>query len=110
MTDKYILIENGKVTNVIVGESDGYIQATGHLADAEIGDIIKNGKIVAPPTPPRTAEMVQSEMLAKRQEWIERHAEVDLSGDKHTHDKECKRIKAEWQTLKAEYDQLKVST
>ena len=53
MTDKYILIEKGQVTNVINGESDGCVQAIGDLANANIGDTIQNGKIV-PPADTRT--------------------------------------------------------
>ena len=53
MKDKYILIENGKVTNVINGASDGYVLATGDLADAQIGDTIVNHKII-PPADTRT--------------------------------------------------------
>lgn len=53
MTNKYILIENGIVTNVISGESKGYIHATGDLADAQIGDRIAKGKII-PPADTRT--------------------------------------------------------
>lgn len=53
MTDKYLKIENGIVTNVINGASDGYVLADGELTQATIGDTIKNGKIV-PPTDTRT--------------------------------------------------------
>ena len=53
MTDKYILIENGQVTNVIHGQSDGYSLATGDLANANIGDTVQNGKII-PPADTRT--------------------------------------------------------
>lgn len=53
MTDKYIKIENDIVTNVINGRSDGYVQAKGDLANAQIGDTIKNGTIV-PPADTRT--------------------------------------------------------
>ena len=48
MTDKHILIVNGVVANIIKGASDGYIPATGDLADAQIGDVVKNGKIIPP--------------------------------------------------------------
>ena len=48
MTDKYILIENGIVTNVINGESTGYVLAVGDLAVAQIGDKVANGKIIPP--------------------------------------------------------------
>ena len=41
----YIKIENDTVTNVINGESDGYVENT---LNANIGDIIRNGSIVAP--------------------------------------------------------------
>ena len=53
MTDKYIFIENGVVTNVIHGASDGYVHAVGDLADAQMGDTIVNGKII-PPADTRT--------------------------------------------------------
>ena len=48
MTQQYLKIENGKVTNVINGASDGYIPAVGALQQAKMGDNIQNGKIIPP--------------------------------------------------------------
>ena len=45
---KYILITNNVVANIINGESDGYIPATGDLEHAQIGDVVKDGKIIPP--------------------------------------------------------------
>lgn len=46
MSDKYLIIKNNIVENIVVGEVQGGISAIGYLANANIGDTIKNGKIV----------------------------------------------------------------
>ena len=43
---RYLIIENNKVINVVVGEVENGILAAGDLEFASIGDNIKNGKIL----------------------------------------------------------------
>ncbi|MGB1360807.1 MAG: hypothetical protein ACPG8V_01685 [Alphaproteobacteria bacterium] len=45
---KYLIIKNNIVENVVMGEVDGGIKATGNLEFANIGDEIKNGAVVKP--------------------------------------------------------------
>ena len=49
MSEKYLIIKNDIVENIVIGEVDGGIQATGDLENANIGDTIKNGKIEKQP-------------------------------------------------------------
>ena len=43
---RYLVIENDIVTNIVIGEIENSILATGNLENANIGDVIKNGKII----------------------------------------------------------------
>ena len=49
MSEKYLIIKNDIVENIVIGEVVGGIQAIGDLANANIGDKIKNGKIEKQP-------------------------------------------------------------
>ena len=50
MSEKYLIIKNDEVINIVIGEVAGGIPSTGELANANIGDTIQNGKIVKQPT------------------------------------------------------------
>jgi hypothetical protein len=61
MSDKYLIIKNNIVENIVVGEVQGGILAVDYLSDANIGDTIKNGKIVKPITEINYIEERQAE-------------------------------------------------
>ncbi|MDB2404933.1 hypothetical protein N9W07_00160 [Alphaproteobacteria bacterium] len=48
MRDKYLIIKNNIVENTVIGEVKEGIPAIGYLANANIGDTIKNGKNIKP--------------------------------------------------------------
>ena len=44
--NRYLIIEKGIVVNIVIGEVDGGVKASGGLEFASIGDVVKNKKII----------------------------------------------------------------